>query len=331
MKEGATVDLRHLRYFLAVAEEGHFGRAAQRLNIVQPALSIQIRALEEELGGPLFERTSRRVELTHAGVILQAEARRALDQVDHATRTVQCAIRGETGSVRVGFAGNAVITGKLMNDLSAFHKAYPLAEVVVREMAPQSQADAIVAGELDLGYAPDHGLSLAEALIADHVGVWRLVVAMRDDHALANVKSLVASDLIEEPLILYAGHDADYSLLAALRHAAGTEPRVIHRATDTLSVLALAASGLGLALVPASLMHVTIPNLVYVPLEAPQLTTDLKLIRRASETNGAVRAFLSVTREQSKPKESTGGRKSRSTRANAVPRKVHQARRESTD
>src|SRR5579871_2599117 len=115
------MDLRHLRYFLAVAEEGHFGRAARRLNIVQPALSMQIRALEEELGGPLFLRTSRRVELTEAGMLLREEARRTLDQAEHTRLTVQRSIRGETGNVRVGFAGNAVFSGKLINDLREFH------------------------------------------------------------------------------------------------------------------------------------------------------------------------------------------------------------------
>lgn len=116
------MDLRHLRYFLAVAQEGHFARAAERLNIVPPALSMQIRALEEELGGPLFVRTSRKVELTEAGRILQIEAQRTLEQAAFARETVQRSIRGETGCVRVGFAGNAVFSGKLTNDLRAFVK-----------------------------------------------------------------------------------------------------------------------------------------------------------------------------------------------------------------
>ena len=150
------MDLRHLRYFLAVAEEGHFGRAAQRLHIVQPALSMQIKALEEELGGPLFVRTSRKVELTDAGRLLQVEAQRTLEQADHARLTVQRSLRGETGHVRVGFAGNAVFSGKLTNDLRAFRRTYPDAELVVNEVAPLQQADAILAGQLDVGYTPDH-------------------------------------------------------------------------------------------------------------------------------------------------------------------------------
>ena len=107
------MELRHLRYFLAVAEEGHFGRAAERLNIVQPALSMQIKALESELGGALFIRTSRRVELTEAGQLMLTEAKRTLMQAEYARQTVARSLRGETGRVRVGFAGNAIFSGKM--------------------------------------------------------------------------------------------------------------------------------------------------------------------------------------------------------------------------
>lgn len=116
------MDLRQLRYFLAVAQEKHFGRAAQTLNIVQPALSMQIRALEEELGGALFVRTSRSVELTEAGKLFQAEAQRTLDQAEFARRSVERSLRGETGTVRIGFAGNAIFSGQLMQDLRFFRK-----------------------------------------------------------------------------------------------------------------------------------------------------------------------------------------------------------------
>ncbi len=289
------MDLRHLRYFLALAEEGHFGRAAERLHIVQPALSMQIRALEEELGGALFVRTSRRVELTAAGMLLRDEAGRTLELAAHAKETVQRALRGETGRVRVAFAGNAVFSGKLMGDLRAFRAAYPDAELVVQEMAPQLQADAICAGLLDVGYAPGHGVSKNDEFISTPVGTWRMVVALHQDHPLAGRKRLKARMLIGEPLILYATGD-DESVVAALRAAMGGEPRIAHRAANTLTVLALAASGLGFAVVPEPLQEVAVPGLVFVPLNEISLRADLLLTSRRNETSGAVQAFVSTSR-----------------------------------
>ena len=290
------MDLRHLRYFLAVAEEGHFGRAAQRLNIVQSALSMQIKALEDELGGALFVRTSRRVELTEAGQLLRAEARRTLDQAAHAQRVVQRSLRGDMGTVRIGFAGNAVFSGRLMADVRAFRKAYPDAEVILSELAPQLQVGAIQKGQLDLGYAPSHGGQVVDStLIFESIGTWPLVVAMPEDHPLANQHPLRVPMLVAESLIVYAAHGADEHMLAALRIALGSEPKV-QRTVSTLSVLALVASGLGVALVPTPLMQVSIPGLIYRTLDDVQPQADLLLITRADETSGAVRAFLTIAR-----------------------------------
>ncbi|PXW34608.1 LysR family transcriptional regulator [Klebsiella oxytoca] len=291
------MDLRHLRYFLAVAEEGHFGRAAQRLHIVQPALSMQIKALEEELGGPLFVRTSRKVELTEAGLLLQTEARRTLEQAEHTRLTVQRSIRGETGHVRVGFAGNAVFSGRLTNDLRAFRRTYPDAELVVSEVAPLLQADAILAGQLDVGYAPDHSKIHDSALMSEEVGLWHRQVAMADDNPLASQAYLTIAMLVEEPLIFYDIHGADEPLYTALTTIMGRAPHIAHCTTSTLSVLALAAAGQGLALVPDPLKDVSIPGLVYRPLDAPELSANLMLISRRKENNGAVRAFLKIARE----------------------------------
>ncbi|WP_434662689.1 LysR substrate-binding domain-containing protein [Klebsiella sp. MISC125] len=291
------MDLRHLRYFLAVAEEGHFGRAAQRLHIVQPALSMQIKALEEELGGPLFVRTSRKVELTEAGLLLQTEARRTLEQAERTRLTVQRSIRGETGHVRVGFAGNAVFSGRLTNDLRAFRRTYPDADLVVSEVAPLLQADAILAGQLDVGYTPDHSKIHDSALMAEEVGLWHRQVAMADDHPLASQAALTIAMLVEEPLIFYDTHGADEPLYTALTTIMGHAPRIAHCTASTLSVLALAAAGQGLALVPDPLKHVSIPGLVYRPLDASELSANLMLISRRKENNGAVQAFLQIARE----------------------------------
>lgn len=291
------MELRHLRYFLAVAEEGHFGRAAERLNIVPPALSMQIKALEEELGGPLFTRTSRKVVLTDAGRLLRVEAQRTLDQADNARLTVQRSLRGEIGRVRVGFAGNAVFSGKLTKDMRAFRQAYPDAELVVREVAPLLQAEAILSGQLDIGYTPEHGHTHAPALLSEKVGVWRRLVAIADDHPLANRPVLTVDMLADEALIFYDAHSADEPLYTTLSQMLGHAPRVAHCTSSTLSVLTLAAAGQGLALVPEPLQNIFIPGLVYRPLDAPELSANLVRISRKLENSGAVKAFLTIARE----------------------------------
>lgn len=141
------------------------------------------------------------------------------------------ALRSATGRVRVAFAGNAVFSGKLISDLRSFRAAYPDAELVVQEMAPQLQADAIAAGLLDLGYAPGHGVSKGGGLVSARVGAWRMFVALHQDHPLAARKRLKARALIGEPLILYAASDGDESLVASLRAAMDGEPRIAHRAS----------------------------------------------------------------------------------------------------
>lgn len=286
------MELRHLRYFVAVAEEGHFGRAAQRLHIVQPALSMQIRALEEEIGGALFVRTSRRVALTEAGDLLLAEARRTLAQAERTKAVVQQSLRGETGSVRVGFAGNAVFTGKLMDDLRALHEGYPDVELQLVEMAPHLQGEAILAGELDVGYCPSSGLALDAQLSATKIGEWPMVLAMSAAHPLAAKKRVSLKTVAAEPLIVYADNDEDG--LALLRRQLGSDAKIAQRVSSTLSVLAFAAAGLGVALVPAPLEHVSIPNLIYRPVVEKNLSADLLLVSRAEETSGAVRAFLTL-------------------------------------
>ena len=163
------MDLRHLRYFLSVAEEGHFGRAAKRLHIVQPALSMQIRALEAELGATLFERTSRRVLLTEAGTLFRIEAERTLQQAARAKEVAQRAGRGEVGSVRIGFVGNAAFAGKLASDVSSFRLAYPQVDLELTELAPLRQVEAIHSGQLDAGYVYEFRYAQERELAVDRV------------------------------------------------------------------------------------------------------------------------------------------------------------------
>lgn len=288
------MDLRHLRYFLAVAEEGHFGRAAKRLNIVQPALSMQIKALEEELGGALFIRTSRHVELTEAGRLLQTEAQRTLAQVEHTRLAVARSLRGETGRVRVGFAGNAIFSGKMIADLRQFHRTYPDAELVIQEVSPHQQVEAIQAGLLDVGYTPDNSKTTAPDITVQPLGQWDFLLALHEGHPLAKRAAITIDMLAGEPLVLYEAHDAHERLTLLLEQTLGDKLRVAHRGGSTLSVLAIAATGLGLALIPSPLQQVTIPGLVYRPVDEPSFSANLMMVHRTSEPNKAVEAYLAL-------------------------------------
>ncbi|OTP80652.1 LysR substrate-binding domain-containing protein [Caballeronia sordidicola] len=290
------MDLRHLRYFVAVAEERHFGRAAQRLHIVQPALSMQIRSLEEEIGGTLFVRTSRNVELTQAGSLLLVEARRTLAQAERTKDIVQRSLRGETGTVRVGFAGNAVVTGKLTDNLRAFRQRYPDAELQPVEMSPHLQSEAILSGQLDVGYSPSLGSAPDPRLIVEKVGAWPLLIAMAEDHPLAKKKRVSVKSLVSETLILYGLNEGEKSV-AMLSAQMGTQSKAVHRVSSTLTVLALAGAGFGVAIVPAPVARVAIPNLTYRPIIETEMSADLMLLSRANETSGAVLAFLALARE----------------------------------
>ncbi|WP_310607582.1 LysR substrate-binding domain-containing protein [Buttiauxella brennerae] len=291
------MDLRHLKYFLAVAEERHFGRAAERLNIVQPALSMQIKALEAELGGPLLIRTSRRVELTEAGKLLQAEATRTLEQVEHTRLAVQRSIRGETGRVRIGFAGNAVFSGRLMQDIRSFHKDYPDAELICQELAPQLQQEAIQNGTLDVGYMPDYDPEHELTLTYESVGEWGRVVVMSSEHRFADKESLTVDMLAHEPLIMYAINDVDSQLDMQLHKLLGDALHIAYRISSSLSVLAMAGAGLGIALVPAPLAQVAIPGVVYRVLDSKELAANLMMVSRKEEPSAAVIAYLNHTRK----------------------------------
>ncbi|WP_321940213.1 LysR substrate-binding domain-containing protein [Burkholderia cepacia] len=288
------MDLRHLRYFLAVAEEGHFGRAAERLHIVQPALSQQIRALEEEMGTPLFERSTRKVALTDAGRLLVIEAQRTLEQAERAKTLVQRAARGETGIVRIGFVGNAVATGRLSHDLTEFHATWPGVVLDLHEMAPAAQQDAILAGRLDIGYCPAFGVAFDAKLAVRTVGSWSWEVVMSDRHPFAKRRSVSVAALADEPFILYAADGDDEGQLAILRQVLGREPRIAHQVSSTLSVLALTGAGLGVSIAPAPLSRIAAPNVVYRKLAGDTPRSELVALSRLGAEWGAVQQYLTM-------------------------------------
>jgi DNA-binding transcriptional LysR family regulator len=290
------MELRHLRYFLAVAEEGHFGRAAERLHIVQPALSMQVRALEAELGTALFERTSRRVVLTEAGIMFRVEAERTVAQAARAKDMAQRAARGELGTIRIGFVGNAAFAGELSADVSSYKLAFPKVDLKLFELSPLRQVEAVLSGHLDVGYAPDFQYMQERELAVDRIATWPWILAMRSDHHLTKRAAVSAQALHGEAFVVYAAHAADDGQLRQLRQLLGAEPHDLHYVPNTLAVLTLAAAGMGLALVPGALKTLNIPNIAYLPLADCKMRCDLVLVSRRNEPSPAVRRFIDMAR-----------------------------------
>ncbi len=291
------MELRHLRYFVAVAEELHFGRAARRLHIAQPPLSQQIRRLEAELGTPLLERSRRHVALTAAGAALLPHARRTLQVAEQGAEAARRAARGETGSIAVGFVGSAM-AGPLPDVVRAFRAACPGVEVALRQMTTAAQAAALRAGELDLGCLRpplrDAGIAVAPILTE------ALVVALPAGHAAASGEGVDLAALAGEPFIMPPRQEgeafADHLLAACA--AAGFQPNVAQTATEMSTVLGLVAAGLGVALVPASLASVPRPGVAFRPAEtpAPAPALTLALAWLPANLSPAADRFLATAR-----------------------------------
>ncbi len=244
------MELRHLRYFVAVAEELHFGRAAARLHLAQPPLSRQIRDLEEEVGARLLARTSRSVALTPAGEAFLGQARAALERAARAVDEARAAAAGTAGRLALGFV-NPAMDGFLSSAVAAFRKENPGVSLSLRELPSAAQLEELAAGRLHAGFIRLAGQDL-RGLRHAVVRRERYVAALPAGHRLARKQRVPLADLAAEPLILYPRatqpllHDA---MLAALR-ATGCEPRVAQEAVSKHTTLSLVAARLGLALTP---------------------------------------------------------------------------------
>ncbi|CAB3789035.1 HTH-type transcriptional regulator BenM [Paraburkholderia ultramafica] len=257
---------------------------------------MQIRSLEEELGGALFQRTSRRVVLTEAGSILLADARRLLAQADRVRSDVQRSLKGEIGSVRIGFVGSAAYGGELIEDLRRFRQLYPEVEVHLDEVAPQQLAEALLNGELDVTYSPSVLLADDSRFRAERVGRWSLAVAVADDHPLASKRRVSARDLQAEQILLPVTEKDGEGSVALVRTILGDDVRIIESASSTNALFAMVAAGLGIAVIPAVLSKMAMPGLSIQPLSGVSNFTDLVRFSRADETSGAVRAYMDCAR-----------------------------------
>jgi DNA-binding transcriptional LysR family regulator len=298
-----AVELRHLRYFIAVAEELHFSRAARRLRIAQPPLSQQIRKLEQHIGHALFERNSRTVALTHAGEALLERARHLLRRLDEDLETVSMVGRGEVGSLTIGFIGSAMLT-VLPAMLGNYRKQYPQVELRLRQLTTSSLIDAIRQGAVDIGFLRDAGptekLSI-ETLLAE-----KFVVAMPDRHALAKRKKVALNEFKQESLVLFPRNlgPLAWDKTIALCETEGFRPQIVQEAPEWLTVLRLVSSGLGISITPACVATIRAPGAVCRELVRCPISTDIDLAHRSDHLNPLTEAFLRAARKAFRKQQS---------------------------
>jgi DNA-binding transcriptional LysR family regulator len=290
------MELRHLRYFLAVAEELHFGRAAARLHISQPPLSQQIRRLEKELQAPLFQRTKRRVELTNAGRVFLGEARALVAQAELAASSAQRASRGEIGQLLVGCA----LWADFLNGakiIRLFARRHPDVEVELRDLTATEQISALEAGRIHVGILrpPVPG----KFLVSEHLASESLVVAFPRGHPFKNHERLPWMALVDQPYVLFSRKRAPAFEAVIARACAqlGVTLKVKYEAENPQTVLALVEAGLGVSLVPASLQTFKRPGVAYRPLSPPGPALETVIAWRRGADLPLVQTFVRVARE----------------------------------
>lgn len=288
------MELKHLRSFVAVAEERHFGRAAERLHIAQPPLSRQIRRLEAELGEPVLYRTTRSVELSPAGEVLLERGREILAAVDSALADARRAARGQYGRLGIGFTGSS--TYAMLPALAAALRA-ELPGVVLDlrgELLTPAQVARLLDGSLDVGFlrppVNERGLS-TEVLRSEP-----LVAVLPEGHALAASESVPLELLGDEPFVTYpfrsVVHDAVED--ACARH--GFQPTAAHEVAETATLVSFVAAGLGVSLVPASVRTMTVRGAVYRPLTEDPTRVELAVAWRRDDERPLLRRALEVIR-----------------------------------
>jgi len=291
------IELRHLRYFVAVAEELHFGRAALRLHLAQPPLSQQIRKLEAILGYPLFDRTSRSVALTAAGTAFLERAQRTLRNVQRDIDEARSIGRGELGSLHVGFVGSAMLT-TLPAIFRAYRETFPLVRLHLHESFTSKVIEGLQNGTLDAGLLRDGDTTAG--LTATPIYAEPFVAVLPASHPRAHQKSISPAALRHDPFIHYprsAGNRA-FEKPLALCEEHGFRPQIAQEASHWLTILRLIGAGLGVSIAPACVRRIASPEVACIPLATgkanPKSLSTIELATLEGESRPIVTHFARI-------------------------------------
>lgn len=283
------IDLKLLRYFLTVAEELHFGRAAVKLNMSQPPLSIHIKELEQQLGVLLFVRDSRSVALTHAGRVLMEEARRLVASANQALARVEQIGRGEAGRVELGIVGTAM-WGRMRPLMHRFLKDNPKVDVTFREKSPGLQMALLERRELDAGIWR-MATSVPERFTSSRLHQAAFLIAMPDDHPLTAFSKVPLDALRNEFFVTLPSVHSDWAFLQIVCQKAGFTPLIIREVVEPQTVLAMVSMGIGITLMADSYAQMNWPGVAFRPLEE-RIPADLYIVYEHSIASSALKKLV---------------------------------------
>lgn len=287
------MELRHIRYFLAVAEERHFTRAAAKIGIGQPPLSQQIKDLEAEIGAPLFHRVAHGAELTSAGEAFLQAVKEMPTLAERATKAARRAARGETGSLRLGYTPSATFNAAVPSAIRAFRRAYPEVDLTLEEANTMPLVTGLREGTLDAVFVRP-GTPDTEKLQLRRVAEEPVVIALAKRHPVAALEKIDLARLENDPFLLFSREIAPglYDTVVNACRKAGFEPIIGQVVPHMTGILNLVAAELGVSIVPASMMQVRVTGIAYRQIARQSPTTWLALAYRRGETSPIVRNFV---------------------------------------
>lgn len=273
-----NIELRHLRYFVAVAEELHFGRAAARLRISQPPLSQQIQILEQQIGARLLARTNRSVSLTAAGRQFLQDARQILSQVEIAAGRAARLHQGEAGELRIGFTSSAPFIKTVSDSLSTFRRSYPDVHLQMREINTREQITPLNDGELELGLM--RNTRLPDTLDWKVLLREPLLAMVHRDNKLAQCAAISLQQLANEPFVFFDPHVGTglYDDILGLLQRHGITPYITQEVGEAMTIIGLVSAGLGVSILPASFKRVHLSEVVWLPIEESEAQSEMWLV-----------------------------------------------------